>query len=178
MNQEFEALKTQSIEFFNNKEYLKAIEGFQACIHLCNEAQDDIALAEMKNNLSVVLLKTKDTEGALEVVKGTDQVFLAHGEKKKQAMALANTATAMEALGKKEEALQFYEQASDLFKELGEKEMRKDILKRISDLQLKTKRGLQAIASMEAAYDQNDKKNIKDSVFKNLIVFLKSKFMK
>lgn len=178
MNPEFDTLKTQSIEFFNNKEYPKAIEGFQACMRLCIEAGDELSLAEMKNNLSVVLLKTKDAQGAFDVVQGTDEIFLSHGDQNKQAMALANTATALEALGKKEEALQLYEKASDVFKEIGEKEMRKDILKRISDLQLKTNRGLQAIASMEAAYDQNDKKNLKDSVFKKLIVFLKSKLIK
>jgi tetratricopeptide (TPR) repeat protein len=90
-------------------------------------------------------------------------------------MAIANTAAALEALGRREEALSLYEQVLDIFRDLGEKEMRASILRRVSDLQLKTRRGYQAIASMEAALDQKEKPLIKDSVFKRVLTFLRKK---
>jgi len=93
-------------------------------------------------------------------------------------MALANTAAALEALDKKEEALALYEHTLDIFKEAGEKELRINILRRVSDLQLKTKRGFQALASMEAAYNQREKPTIKDSVFKTTLAAIRNKLFK
>ncbi len=74
--------------------------------------------------------------------------------------------------------MRLYEQTLEIFKEVGEKSMRANILRRISDLQLKTKRGYQAIASMEAALDQGEKPSVKDSVFKTALQAIRNKFIK
>lgn len=178
MTSDVESLKQQAIKDYNQRKYDAALEGFQSCLNLYRERGDELLAAEMCNNISVTLLGKKAAQEAYDIVKGTDEVFLRIGDKKRQGMALANTAAALEALGRKEEALALYEQTLDIFKEIGEKGLRVNVLRRVSDLQFKTKRGFQAIASMEAAYDQGEKPSIKDSIFKTTLAAIRSKFIK
>lgn len=178
MTEEIEKLKQQAIKDYNRRKYDAAVAGFQSCLDFYNEQGDELLAAEMRNNISVALLGKKAAQEAYDIVKGTDEIFLKNADLKRQGMALANTAAALEALDRKEEALALYEQTLEIFKEIGEKELRVNILRRVSDLQLKPKRGFQAIASMEAAYDQLEKRSIKDSVFKTTLAAIRSKFIK
>lgn len=178
MTEEIEKLKQQAIKDYNRRKYDAAVAVFQSCLDFYNEQGDELLAAEMRNNISVALLGKKAAQEAYDIVKGTDEIFLKNADLKRQGMALANTAAALEALDRKEEALALYEQTLEIFKEIGEKELRVNILRRVSDLQLKTKRGFQAIASMEAAYDQREKRSIKDSVFKTTLATIRSKFIK
>ena len=168
MTEQIELIKQQAIKDYSKKNFNSALQGFQACLNYFETQHDELAVAEAHNNLSVTYLGMKFPQLAYDEVVGTDQVFIRYGDKKRQAMAIANTAAALEALGKKEDALALYDQTLDIFKELGEKEMRTSILRRISDLQLKTRRGYQAIASIEAALDQKEAPQIKDSIFKRI----------
>jgi len=175
MSDNIEQVKQQAINHYNRKHFDEAIQGFQTCLEYFEGINDELGIAEARNNLSVTHLGMKLAQQALDEVIGTDEIFAKHGDRKRQGMAMANTAAAMEALGRREEALTLYEQVLDIFKEIGEKEMRASILRRVSDLQLKTKRGYQALASIEAAYDQKDKPPIKDSIFKKVIAFIRKK---
>jgi len=156
MNEDIESIKQQAITAYNRKRYEEAIEGFKLCLTHFESLGDELGMAEARNNLSVTHLGMKQAELAYEEVSGTDAIFAKHGDRKRQGMAIANTAAAVEALNRREEALSLYEQVLEIFAELGEKEMRASILRRVADLQLKTRRGYQAIASMEAAYDQKE----------------------
>lgn len=175
MSENIEQIKQQAINDYNRKHFEEAIEGFRTCLAHFEGNGDELAAAEAHNNLSVTHLGMKQAQLALNEVTGTDEVFAKHGDRKRQGMAIANKAAALEALGKREEALALYEEVLLIFKELGEKEMRASILRRVSDLQLKTKRGYQALASMEAAYDQKEKPALKESVFKKVLVFIRRK---
>ena len=178
MTENIENLKQQSIKEYNRRKYDAAIEGFRTCLQIYENQGDELLVAEMRNNLSVALLGKKAAQEAYDIVKGTDEVFQKVADLKRQGMALANTAAALEALDRKEEALALYERTLGIFKEAGEKELRVNILRRISDLQLKTKRGFQAIASMEAAYDQGEKPSLKNSVLKTTLAAIRKKFIK
>lgn len=178
MTEEIEKLKQQAIKDYNRRKYDAAIAGFQSCLEFYEKQNDELLVAEMRNNISVALLGKNAAQEAYDIVKGTDETFQKVGDLKGQGMALANTAAALEALDKKEEALALYEHTLDIFKEAGEKELRINILRRVSDLQLKTKRGFQALASMEAAYNQREKPTIKDSVFKTTLAAIRNKLFK
>lgn len=169
MNQQAAALKDKAFAAYQKKDFKAAAQTFVECIALLDESQDHLMAAEMRNNLSVVLLELKKPEEALAALKDTDQVFANANDKKRQAMALGNTAAALQALGKLPEALSTYEASADLFKEIDEKEMRAVTLKKISDLQLKTGKQFQALASLEAAYDQNEQKSAKEKVLKGFL---------
>jgi tetratricopeptide (TPR) repeat protein len=175
MSQNIELVKELAIANYNRKRFDQAIQGFEECLAYFEGVADELGAAEARNNLSVTHLGMKQAQQALDEDSGTAEVFARHGDRKREGMAIANTAAALEALGRREEALSLYEQVLDIFRDLGEKEMRASILRRVSDLQLKTRRGYQAIASMEAALDQKEKPLIKDSVFKRVLTFLRKK---
>lgn len=169
MNKQAATLKDQAFAAYQKKDFNGAAQLFVECIAMLNEAQDKLIVAEMRNNLSVVLLELKKNEEALAAVKDTDQVFASAKDIKRQAMALGNTAAALHALGNLPEALSTYEASADLFKEIDEKEMRAVTLKKISDLQLKTGKQFQALASLDAAYNQNEQKSVKEKVLKGFL---------
>lgn len=175
MSDNIELIKQLAIANYNRRHFDEAITGFEECLAHFEGVSDELGVAEARNNLSVTRLGMKQAQQALDEVSGTAEVFARHGDRQREGMAIANTAAALEALGRREEALALYEQVLDIFKELGEKEMRASILRRVSDLQLKTRRGYQALASMEAAYDQKEKPQIKDSVFRRILTFLRNK---
>ncbi len=106
---------------------------------------------------------------ALATLKDTDLEFEKIGDKKRQAMALGNMASTLQALNKNTEALAFFESSSELFKEIHETELRAITLQKIADLQLKTGKHYQALASLEASYDQTDKKTLKERVMKGFL---------
>jgi len=169
MDEQATALKDQAFDAYKKKNFKAAAQAFTECVRLLDEAQDTLLAAEMRNNLSVVFLELKKPEESLAVLKGTDQVFAEAKDQKRQAMALGNTAAALQALGNFTEALSTYEASADLFKEIDEKEMRALTLKKISDLQLKTGKQFQALASLEASYDQNEQKSTKEKVLKGFL---------
>lgn len=169
MNDNINTIKEQALEDYSKKRYQQAIEGFAQCLQAFQIDGDELSAAEMQNNLCVTYVQMKNGAEALAAVQDTDKVFAAHGDLKKQAMALSNTASALELLHQNDEALDLYQHALDLFKEVGEKEMRTSVLRRVADLQLKTKRELQAMASMEALYNQEEKSSIKDSFFRKIL---------
>jgi len=61
----------------------------------------------MQNNISVCLQMLGDARGALSAAEGTDKVFAEAQDKKQQAMALGNQASAYEDLKEFDKALAF-----------------------------------------------------------------------
>jgi tetratricopeptide (TPR) repeat protein len=157
MNNEVETLKSKSLAAFNNKQYKKAVTGFTMCIEILTRTGSELDLAEMRNNLSVALLQVKDFNGAYQAAADTDLIFETSGDYKRQAMALANAATALESLDRFENALPMFEKASEILKDQNENEMRSLILRRIAEIQKRTGKPLQAFASLESSFTQQEK---------------------
>ncbi len=146
-----------------------AARAFQAAAEGYRLAGDALNTAEMSNNLSVVLLIGKDAQAALQAVEGTDAVFAAAGDKRRQAMALGNRAAALEKLNRLDEALSAYEQAADLFKEIGEHGLRAPVLKSISTIKLRTGKQLESVAAWQAGLNEEEQPNIAKRLLKKLI---------
>ncbi len=132
------------------------------------ELGDKVNAAELKNNLSVTLLKLKRNQAALDEALGTDEVFAAIGDARRQGMALGNQATALENLGRLDEALAAYERSAQILGEAGEGDLRSLVLKGIAGIQLKqgklTNSGIRMIGALEA------KRN--PTVFERVLRFL------
>jgi tetratricopeptide (TPR) repeat protein len=154
---------------YQDEDFTQAAELFKSAQGAYEAAGDHPNAAEMANNRSVALLKGGDPNGALQAVEGTDEVFAQAGDIKRQAMALANKAAACEGLKKYSEALQLYEQSSELLKQIGEKELRAYVLKSISAIQLRQGDRLEAVASMDAALDNKPNPGLQDRFVKRLI---------
>ncbi len=169
MTTSLEQIIEQAKAAYQDEDYSRAAELYRSAQKEYAAAPDPLAAAEMANNCSVALLKAGDARGALQAVEGTDAVFSQANDVKRQAMALANKAAALDALKKFPEALALYEQSSDLLKQIGENELRAYVLKSISPVQLRQGKQLEAIASMQASLENKPNPGVKDRFVKRLI---------
>jgi tetratricopeptide (TPR) repeat protein len=142
--------------------FRQAAEGFTV-------GRNGLKAAEMNNNRSVSLLQAGDAQGALEAAQGTESVFAGAGDTYRQALALGNQAAALDALNQPDAALERYWQCSDLLKSIGEKEYRASVLKSISALQIRAGKQFEALATMDAALDNQKRLSVQERFLKKLL---------
>lgn len=164
-----EQYSKEALKAYEKGDYPTAVELFSTAAQMYQENQDALNAAEMANNQSVALLKSGRAQEAYEAARDTDKIFAAAEDTRRQAFALGNQAAALKDLGEFESSLQMYEECSALLKEIGEKEFRAIVLQNISELQLKTGKQLQALASMDAALNQKNKLSLKEKFLKKLL---------
>lgn len=162
-------LVNEAKEAYQTEEYQLAAQKFVAAEKAYSQAGDALMAAEMANNRSVALLKGGNAEGALEAASGTEQVFAQVGDIRRQAIALSNQASALEALKKYDNALELYRQAADLLKTTGDEDMRAYILKSISMIQFRHQDRFAALASMRSALESQKNLSLRDRVLKWLL---------
>jgi tetratricopeptide (TPR) repeat protein len=151
---------------FQKGRYSEAAEYFSAAAEGYRVLKDEIKAAEMANNTSVALLKGGDNQAALDAAQGTDAVFESAEDKRRQAMALGNIAAALESLNRIEEAIQYYEKADQLFKEIGEHELRAPVLQSLSTLQFKSGRSFEGLANLNAGFEEGSKSSLRRRILK------------
>jgi tetratricopeptide (TPR) repeat protein len=156
-------------EAYQNEEYETAAKAFAEAVEALSADNQVLQQAEMKNNLSVALLKAGKPAEAYQAALGTEQVFASAGDLKRQAMALANLASALEDLKRFDEALNLFNQSADLFKQISEKEMRAYVLQRISAIQLRQGKRIESLVSMDAALEEKRKLSLKDRLLRSLM---------
>jgi len=164
-----EQIASQAKTAYQDEDYSQAAGLYKTAQDMYETSGDSLNAAEMANNRSVSLLKAGDPKAALQAVEGTENTFANAGDVKRQAMALANKAAALEGLKKLPEALALYEESSGLLKQIGEKELRAYVLKSISAIQLRQGDRLQAVASMDAALDNKPQLGVIDRIMRRLI---------
>lgn len=154
---------------YNKGEYLSAARSFKAAADGFSSIGDELSAAEMANNCSVASLKAGDAKSALEAVVGTELVFAANGDIKRQAMAMGNQAAALEGLSRLDEAVTTYEQSAELFNQVGEYELRAYVCQSISSLLMKRGRYLEAYAIMRAGIIGVKDPNISQRILKTFM---------
>lgn len=164
---------------YQQGDYRKAAELFQIAADGFSVAGDPLTAAEMANNRSVALLQGGEAAIALQAVEGTIQIFANAGDKRRQAMALGNQAAALNKLNRVDEAISDYQQAADIFKEIGEHDLRAPVLQALSVLQLRSGSQLQSLASMTAGLNEYEQPKPRQRFLKRLLniplkIFLKS----
>ena len=141
-------------EAFEGGRYQAAADRFRAAAEDYSALGRAADAAEQSSNLSVTLLKLGRAHEALAAAIGTDEIFAAAGDVRRQGIALNNQAAAYEQLGRAQEALSAYERSSQLLEKAGEKELRAEVLKAAAGLQLRqgklTDSGLRMIGVLEA----------------------------
>jgi tetratricopeptide (TPR) repeat protein len=139
---------------FESGHYESAAGLFRSAVQGYAALGDAVNAAEQKNNLSVTLLKLGRPQEALDSALGTDEVFAAIHDVRRQGMALNNQAAAFEGLRRLDEALAAYERSAPLLAEAGEREMRAVVLKAAAALQLRrgklTDSGFRMLGVIEA----------------------------
>lgn len=156
---------------FQKGQYESAARSFAAAAEGYTAAGKPLDAAEMKNNQSVAMLKAGDNRGALEAVLGTEAVFQAAGDIRRQGFAAGNEASALEAVGRLDEAARGYQRSADLLEQAGEDQMRATVLQSLSALQIKQGKGIDAAISMQSGLAGVKKPTLKQRVTKALVRF-------
>jgi tetratricopeptide (TPR) repeat protein len=161
-------LEDQARRAYQNADYSGAVSLYEQAQNAYATAGDELKAAEMANDRAVALLQENRPEYAYQASLGTEKVFEKAGDNLRYGMAIGNQATALEELGRFEEALSFYRKSASLFETEDENEYRAHVLKRISALHFKQGRKLEAIAAMEAALALKTKPTISERITKGL----------
>lgn len=161
--------KVRGLEAFRADDLAAAEAAFVEAARLYAAEGRAADAAEMQNNLSVVRLAQSDAAGALAAVAGTPKVFAAAGDRLRQAQALMNEAKAHEGLEHLEQATRGYEQAIELFAAVGDTEHRAACWKALSGVQVKQKKNLQAMASMQAGLSLSAELTAKEKTLKTML---------
>jgi tetratricopeptide (TPR) repeat protein len=156
-------------KYYGRKNFLQAADLYRKAADSYRARSDDANAAEQLNNCSVALLQSGNAQSALEAASGTDQVFEKNGDKVHQAMALANQAAALEELHRDGEALPLYEKSAGLLKASGEREKRSYVMKKISALQIRTGKKMDATVSMYGALEDKEKLTGQEKTLKRLL---------
>jgi tetratricopeptide (TPR) repeat protein len=149
--------------------FIKAAQFFLAAQESYESLGDSLNAAEMANNQSVALLRAGKAEKALQALAGKGKIFEDAGDIRRQAMTLGNRAAALEALKQWEDARNNYQQASDLFAQIGEMENYTATMQALSALELRTQRPLEAILTMQAALNKVSRPGLKQRLLKKLL---------
>lgn len=156
---------------FEQGDYEEAIQLFAQAETAYTEAGNYLDAAEAKNNLSVSLLQADRLQDALDAVMGTDQLFAKADDRKRQAMALGNQASALQALGRNAEALSAFQESGRLFGEIGEGDLQAMVLKSAAALNLQSGNLNDTAMSMIASLGATKKPNLFQRFLKFLLRF-------
>ena len=154
---------------YQEGDYLEAVQHFDAAVHGFKAQDKELKAAEMANNQSVALLQAGEAQAALDVVEGTDRRFENAGDRLHQAMALGNTAAALDALDRIEDAETAYSLSANLFEELGESELHANVIQAHSKMQLRSGRQIEALETMQTGLGKIKHPSLRQRMLKKLL---------
>jgi len=130
-------LAEQAKEKYGAGEHLAAAGLFDQSAQAYRTLKDELNAAEMKNNQSVALLQAGKAKEALQATEGTEEIFKNAGDLKRQGIAIANRAAALQGLKKLNEAVTEFNRAADIFEQAGEGDMHSMVRKASAEIFLK-----------------------------------------
>ena len=149
--------------------FLESARLYNAAADSYRTAGDNLMAAEMCNNSSVAYLQGGDPQAALAAVQDTPAQFAAAGDLRRQGLALGNLASALEAVGRMDDAMTAYQQSAEVLQQAGETQLRSTVLQSLSTLQLRTGHQLEALATMQAGIEQVEKPTVQQRALKKLL---------
>jgi tetratricopeptide (TPR) repeat protein len=166
-------LADQGKTAFVEKRFVQAAELFKQAADGFTQNRNVLMTAEMNNNMSVALLQAGNAQGALDAAMGTDEVFAGANDLKRQAIALANQAAALEELDRPDDAIEKYERSADLFRAANEGDMRATVMKSVAAIKLKKGRVSESAFKMMGALEAKDRPSFFDRILKFFLRFIK-----
>jgi tetratricopeptide (TPR) repeat protein len=169
-------LETEGGNLYRQGDFVEAANSFAAAQEGFGATGDTFKSADMANNRSVALLQANQGQAAFDAVKDTVDLFRQAADERRLAMALGNRAAALEALKEFEQAISDYEESAIILKKIGEHDLRLDVMKSLSGLQLRTGRSMEALATMQSGVEGVEKPKLTHRLLKRLLKF-PSRFM-
>jgi tetratricopeptide (TPR) repeat protein len=143
-------LADQAKRIYQAGEFEPAAKAFSEAAGAYLEAGDALMSAEMRNNQSVALLRAKQAEAALQAAQGTEKVFSDARDFRRQGMALANQASAFEALKQYTETIEYYKKAGEVLEKAGEFDLRAEVMQLLSMHYLRRFKFYEAVISLQS----------------------------
>ena len=143
-------LSEQAKQLYQSGDFPAAARTFAEASASFAAAGDALMAAEMKNNQSVALLRDKQAQAALEAAQGTEIVFAKAGDARREGMALANQASALEALKRFKEAIEYYKKAGAALERADEGDLRVDVMQLLSALYLRRFKFLDSVIALQS----------------------------
>ena len=166
---DLQALQKQGKKAFENEQHESAARFFDQALQIQKNAGDETGAAESANNASVAYLKAGLPSEAMQAALGTDETFARSGDLRRQGIAIGNIASAHEALGNFEAALEGYRRSADLLKEAGDREYLSFVLQNLSTLQLRTGHQVEALTTMQGSLENRKKLSLRDRILKQIL---------
>src|SRR5512140_1601569 len=135
---------------YRSGDYPQAAQSFEQAARLYSGLGDALLAAEMQNNRSVALLRAKEPQAALEAAQGTEKIFADAGDLRRQGMALANQASALQALKRFPESIQHFKDSGDVLEKAGEAELRVEVMQLLATLYLRRFKFYEAILALQS----------------------------
>jgi len=163
------SLTTQFKQAYEKGDFIKAAELGALLDEAYQSCDNALMAAEARNNRSVALLKAGLPQAALEAAGGTDEIFAADDDPRRQAMALGNQAAALDALGKLKQAEALYRQSADLLQKIGERELYAIVMKSLSTIYMRQGKQLDTVAALQASLEDGRQLSGKERIIKKLL---------
>jgi len=164
-----EELAMEGKKAYERGDYIASARSFDAAANAYQSAGDELNAAEMLNNSSVAYLRIGDGEAALKAVEGTPSIFSDSGDLRRQGMSLGNLGAALEAVNRKDDARDVYQQSADILKQAGESQLRASVMQSLSVLQMRSGEQLEALATMQAGLDDLEHPSPKQNIVSKLL---------
>lgn len=161
-------LAEEGKRLYQKKKYREAAEIFSQAA-AAYKTDDIVTAAEMANNQSVALLMLKQPQAALTAALGTDEIFAGAGDLRRQGMATANQAAALDGLKRRDEAIPLYEKAAELFQQCGESQLRADVMRSLAMLKVREGQGMDALIRMQDGLANVKTPTLKQRILKKLL---------
>lgn len=161
----------QAKKTYQAGDYMQSAQEFAETTSAYAAAGDALMSAEMKNNQSVALLLAGEAQAALDVVEGTDKVFADSEDFRRQGMALANQASALQALKRVKDAIEYYQRAGVALEKAGEGDLRADVMQQLSMLHLRRLKFYDAVLALQSGVAGAKNPNLKQRFMKKLLFF-------
>ena len=170
---ELQSLADAAQRDYESGSYASAAQSFESAARGYASLGDALRAAELRNNSSVALLRAGRAQEALQAVRGTDAVFGAAHDLKRQGMAFGNQAAALEGLRKFDEALALYERSAGSFSEAGEGDLRSMVLRSAAAIKLKRGNLGESALRMIGSLDAKDRPSALERFLRFLLGFMK-----
>ena len=166
-------LEAQGKRAFADKKFDEAAALFRQAADGYTQGNVGLMAAEMMNNVSVALLQAGKPQESLDAVMGTEKIFEEAKDIKRQAMALGNTAAALEGLNRYDEAIQAYELSADLFGQVNEGDLRAMVMKSAAAIKLKTGKIAESAFKMMGSLDVKETPGFFERILRFFLRFIR-----
>ncbi|NPA26791.1 MAG: hypothetical protein GXO36_04250 [Chloroflexi bacterium] len=152
------SLAEQATRAFRRGRYAEAAALYARAAQAYDAAGQPLLAAEMRSNQAVALLQADQPGEALRVLEPLPAVFAQHDDARREGLAWGNIGSALEALGRTDEAVQAYRRAWKLLEAAGEGEAVAYVAQALSRLQLRQNRPLEALVTMDQGLASSPKR--------------------